>query len=150
MLQVSMQGPLHLTKSAPADELTTESANVDQFLGVLSSNIDLARWLITVQLEDKRVTFMLDTWAEVTAILKGVYNSPKRVTLHPTSESLFGPTHNAIQVLGQFQGKLGVGYRTSTETVFVIHSLGNNNLLGLPAIKFLQLVCRVDTVCSEQ
>ena len=25
-----------------------------------------------------------------------------------------------------------------------------NNLLGLPAIKSLQLVCRVDTVCSEQ
>ena len=137
-----------LTKSAPTDELTTETVNVDQFLGVVSSNTDSA-WLITVQLEDKGVTFKLDTGAEVTAISEEAYYSLKRVTLQQACKSLFGPTHNAIQVLGQFQGKLRVGDRTSTETVFVIRGL-RNNLLGLPAIKSLQLVCRVDTVCSEQ
>ena len=82
-----------LTKSAPADELTIETVNVDQFLGVVSSNTDSA-WLIIVQLEDKGVTFKLDTGAEVTPIPEEVYNSLKRITLHPPSKSLFGPTHS--------------------------------------------------------
>ena len=136
-----------LTKSA-TDELTTETKEVDQFLGVVISNTDSA-WLATVQLQDKGVTFKLDTGAEVTAISETIYRMLKGVTLQTPSESLFGPTHNAIQVLGQFQGKLRVGDRASTETVFVIRGL-RNNLLGLPAIMSLQLVCRVDTVCSEE
>ena len=114
----------------------------------MSSNTDSA-WLVTVHLEDKEVTFKLDTGAEVTAISEKSYNTLKRVTLKSPSKSLFGPTHNSIQVLGQFQGKLQVGDKTSTETVFVIRGL-RNNLLGLPAMKSLQLVCRVDTVSSEK
>ena len=113
-----------LTKSAPPDELTTETetVNVDQFLGVVSSNTDLA-WLVTVHLEDKEVTFKLDTRAKVAAISEKSYNTLKRVTLQLPSKSLFGPIHNSIQVLGQFQGKLRVGDKTSTETVFVICGL---------------------------
>jgi len=109
-----------MTKSA-TDELTTKtnSEEVDQFLGVVSSNTDSA-WLATVQLHGKGVTFKLDTGAEVTAISERVYKMLKGVTLQTPSKSLFGPTHNAIQVVGQFQGKLRVGDRTSTETVFGI------------------------------
>ena len=65
------------------------------------------------------------------------------VYTHPPS------THNVIQVLGQFQGRLLSGKKSSTETVFVICGL-RNNLLGLPANKSLQLVCLVDTLCSKQ
>ena len=93
-----------LTKSA-TDELTTETKEVDQFLGVVISNTDSA-WLATVQLQDKGVTFKLNTGAEVTAISETVYRMLKGVTLQTPSESLVGPTHNTIQVLGQFQGKL--------------------------------------------
>ena len=63
-----------------------------------------------------------------------------KVTLQTPYKSLFGPTLNAIQVLGQFQGKLGVGGKATIEAVFEIQSL-RNNLLGQPAIMSLQLVC---------
>ena len=72
-----------LKKSAPTDELTTETVNVDQFLGVVSSNTDSA-WLITVQLEDKGVTFKLDTGAEVTAISEEAVKSHFTASLQVT------------------------------------------------------------------
>ena len=52
-------------------------------------------------------------------------------------------------MLGQFQGELNSEGRATTQTIYVIRGL-KINLLGLPAIEGLSLLCRDDTVSEKQ
>ena len=50
-------------------------------------------------------------------------------------------------MLGQFDGTFQLDQKESLQTVFVVQGL-KTNLLGLPAIKSLQLLQPVDTVST--
>ena len=92
--------------------------------------------------------FKIDTGAEVTAISD---QDSRLWRMLPgrnlSARVLFGPTQHALKVLGQFNGTFQIGQKTSTETVFIVSGL-KINLLGLPAIKSLQLLQQVYSVFS--
>ena len=52
---------------------------------------------------------------------------------------LYGPTCNALEVIGQFIATLKTDERVSKQSIFVVRGL-KSNLLGLPAITMLQLI----------
>ena len=72
----------------------------------------------------------------MTTISEGAFKELQNITLQLPSKILFGPTHKALKVLGQFDE---LDQKESLQTVFVVQGL-KTDLLGLPAIKSLQLL----------
>ena len=91
------------------------------------------------------MVFKIDTGAEVSAISKEVFKELRGLKLHKPSRILYGPAQQTLKVLGQFKTTLSHKKNTSQETVFVVQGL-QRNLLGLPAIKALKLVARVEDI----
>ena len=92
----------------------------------------------------KEVTFKLDTGAEVTAISQETYQElPNAPSLSAPQRTLCGPSRRPLQVLGQCQIDLSHKELTSNQQVFVVKGL-RSNLLGLPAIRALNLAVRID------
>ena len=87
-------------------------------------------------LQNQMVTFKLDTGAEVTALSEATFESLTEVVLKQPDRKLFGPTHQALEVVGEFRGKLSVGDNIYQGDIYVIRGL-KNNLLGLSAITSL-------------
>ena len=100
-----------------------------------------------LQLPQHVVQFKLDTGAEVSAISDTTFRSFKGHRLIQPSKSLYGPACSALEVIGQFDGRLCHGRKSTTQTMFVVKGL-RNNLLGLPAIVALNLVAQVDTTTT--
>ena len=98
----------------------------------------------------RKVTFKLDTGAEVTAVSHSTYktlqDSPK---LRSPQRTLCGPSQKPLQVVGQCKVHLTHGDKTSEEQLFVVKGL-RSNLLGLPAIKSLNLAARLDVISKEK
>ena len=92
------------------------------------------------------MSFKLDTGAEVTAVSEETFKMWPQMTLKHPDKKLFGPSHQALNVLGVFNGKLSNDTNSYQEVIYVIRGL-KNNLLGLPAIAGLQLVQRL---CSTE
>ena len=97
----------------------------------------------------QKIQFKLDTGAEVTAMSDLSYRKLQKVCMSRASRVLFGPDHTHLDVLGQFSQTLAYGERKSKQQVFVVKGL-KNNLLGLPAIKALELAARLDSTDSYQ
>ena len=110
-------------------------------------------WEVKIDIEDKSVRFKVDTGAEVTVLSDSTWKSLKCSTpLKKAQISLCGPDQTTLRVIGE--AKLGLSYKgkSSNQNVFVIKDL-KNNLLGLPAIRALQLfsnVCSVDKSIISQ
>ena len=65
--------------------------------------------------------------------------------LQKPTKILYGPARHTLDILGQFMTTLKHEQHTSLQPVFVIRGL-KNNLLGLPAIIALQLICRASSI----
>jgi len=126
----------------------TSELTMDTFLGVMSIEGD-STWFISLTLESQEMSFKLDAGTEVTAISEGAFNKLENVTLQAPSKILFGPTCKALKVLGQFNGTFHMGQKESSQRVFIVRGL-KANLLGLPAIKSIQVLKCVDTVPSTE
>lgn len=72
-------------------------------------------------------------------------NSPN---LLPAEQKLCGPDWKALNVLGELSLTLSYKNRSSVQSIFVIKDL-YNNLLGLPAIKALQLLAQVNIIAQS-
>ena len=81
----------------------------------------------------------------MTAISEKVYRLLRKQLLKPPDKILFGPSHQPLNVIGQFEGSLVYNSRFVKQPVYVVRGL-ENNLLGLPA---LNLVVRVDTTTGK-
>lgn len=136
-----------LSKTVAAVASTAnETAEDEAFLFPVTMDKNTS-WSIDVQLDDREVPFKLDTGAEVTAISDATFSTLRFTTLQKPARVLYGPTSQALQVLGQFTGTLSIEGRSSKETIFVIQGL-KTNLLGLPAITSLQLLSRVNAATT--
>ena len=85
------------------------------------------------------------TGAEVTAMSESAWkqlNSVKKFQLTSTKQQLCGPDRKS---LGTFTLTLMVNGKSCTQRVFIVRNL-QNNLLGLPAIKLLQMLPQIDTI----
>eukprot|EP00731_Ephydatia_muelleri_P032566 Em0024g110a len=135
-------------KDVSCHRVTGQKAVDSAYLDVLITKQN-SSWMSALQLNNKEVKFKLDTGAEVTAISQETHRllgNPK--LLRPT-KILRGPSHQPLKVVGQFQGELNSEGRATTQTIYVICGL-KTNLLGLPAIEGLSLLCRVDTMSEKQ
>ena len=89
------------------------------------------------------MTFKLDTGAEVTAITESTSTKLGNAKLNPVTKSLCGPDRKPLEVTGRVKATLYSNSHKCDHEVYVIKEL-KNNLLGLPAIKELQLLKRID------
>ena len=131
---------------SPENVLQAVAEDSEGFLGAVYAE-GMSSWMTSILLNEVETVFKLNTGAEVTAILKPVYECLRGVKLQPTSRLLYGPTRQPLKVLGQFQATLARSQKATTQTVFVIDAL-QTNLLGLPTISSLQLASTVNT-CEE-
>ena len=92
----------------------------------------------------KTVNFKMDTGAEVTAINPETYRFLGKPRLYQPTKILYGPSHHALKVIGQTTVFLRFRKQSARQKIYVIEGL-KKNLLGLPAMTELQLVCRVDS-----
>eukprot|EP00731_Ephydatia_muelleri_P009750 Em0005g336a len=69
--------------------------------------------------------------------------------LKTSSKILYGPGKQPLDVMGQFVAKITFKNAHSQEPIFVVRGL-NSNLLGLPALRALQLVARTDAISQYE
>ena len=125
-------------------EITTENPLDPAFLGTVTTDRTSA-WFTTVILNGKRLSFKLDTGAEVTAISMEAYKQLRKPQLTMPEKILYGPSRQPLKTTGQFAGKFSHNGEAATQRVFVVDVL-KTNLLGLPAITVLGLAIRRDTL----
>lgn len=101
-----------LSKTATTSKLTVET-----FPGVMSS--DGESWFCSLKLENCKISFKLDTGAEVTVISEEAYHELQNVTPQ-SSFNFFEPTHKALKLLGQSNGTFQRVQKVSLQKVFVV------------------------------
>ena len=121
------------------------------YLGAIYLNAvggDSNVWKIELDVEDQPLPFKIDAGAdaEVTTIPESAWKSlQNRPTLAKTTKNLCGPDRKPLQIIGEADVNLRLKQKCSIQREFVVKGL-SNNLLGLPAIKALNLLQYVDSV----
>ena len=103
------------------------------------------RWISKITVNGRVITFKLDTGAEVTAISEATWRTLGKPPLGAPNKQLYGPAHQALEVMGKFQAYLCYKGREASPQVFVVNNL-KTNLLGLPEITALHLAARMESV----
>ncbi|KAK0145669.1 hypothetical protein N1851_015450 [Merluccius polli] len=118
------------------------------FLGVVSSGDE--PWMADIDLKGSKVTFKIDTGADVTAIPEQVYKTLQRGDEKPDRalKQLYGPGGANLTVLGSATETLTYKERSITEKIYIVKDL-HMGLLSRPASVRLKLVARVDTIDQE-
>ncbi|KAL5494299.1 hypothetical protein EMCRGX_G015600 [Ephydatia muelleri] len=128
----------HFARRCPSkqvEQLHTSSAEREiedgLFIEAIGDEDEKTAWFASVQLNGKTVQFKLDT------------------ELKTSSKILYGPGKQPLDVMGQFVAKITFKNAHSQEPIFVVRGL-NSNLLGLPALRALQLVARTDAISQYE
>ena len=142
------------------DNLTTtgESSHPDEpfdsdfvFLNTIEGNGNSkdigTSWNVVITIANTQISFKVDTGAEVTAMSESAWlNLQNPFQLGKTKQKIYGPDHLTLDVVGVADLPMSFKGNTCTQPVFIIRNL-RNNLLGLPAIKLLQILPRqLDTI----
>ena len=106
---------------------------------------DSTAWRAEIKVNDRPMSFKLDTGAEVTAISEGALSHLGQIQLHKPEKVLCGPDRKELDVVGCTTVTLAYRGNTTSQTAYIIREL-KNNLLGLPAIQSLHLLKKVDEV----
>ena len=106
-------------------------------------------WLVNFCVGPSELTFKLDTGAEVTAISESAFMKLKGVYYEAPAKKLYGPCHEPLSVVSQFMTELKHKGRRSKQIVFIVKGL-KDNLLGLPVIRALKLIVRVNAVSGSR
>ena len=122
----------------------SETESDDKFLGAIESQQE-TQWISVLKVNNMKVTFKIDTGAEVSAINEITFNKLQDIQLKKPQKLLYGPAMSPLTVLGQFTANLTYNHVTCKQKIFVVKGL-KNNLLGLPAITSLSLISRMSTV----
>lgn len=126
----------------------TESDTMDTFyLNTVDNSPDSKSWTMQISVNQVDLLFKLDTEAEVTAITEKAYQalgSPK--TTQPVKK-LCGPTSKSLKVIGRLTVSMTYKDHSCEQDIFVVNHL-HHNLLGLPAIKALHLLTRVEPITT--
>ena len=126
----------------------------EEFLGAI--HVDTADtddegkpWTTTLELNERALTFKIDTGADVTVISQSDYNAEKDGPLSPPSKQLTGPSHEALDVCGQFTGQLQRNTMLTMQDVYVVKGL-HKPLLGRPAIEALKIVAFMNGIQFQE
>ena len=98
-------------RSAQCRSKTIDESGLEMaFLDVASTSSSETAWYADIQVGRRKVTFKLDTGAEVTAASQETYkllqNAPP---LHTPQRTLCGPSRKSLQVVGQCQASFHMG-----------------------------------------
>ena len=131
-------------------EVLVSDDSQDEFLGVIHSETDSlssteAPWTTKLELNGRNIEFKIDTGADVTVISEQEYLSKQDGPLTQTNRVLSGPSHQKLEVCGQFSGRLSNPCQSTQQEIYVIRGL-RKALLGRPAIEALQVVQKVDPI----
>ena len=117
------------------------------FLNTIDSAEDNT-WNKTILVEGKQVCFKLDTGAEATVLSEEVMELLGVKQLKKPTKELCGPDQKPLEVLGELYVNLSHKGTTVRQPVFVVKQL-KKNLLGLPAIRALNLLVMVESIEDE-
>ena len=109
---------------------------------------DETSWTTNIRVNGETMKFKVDTGAEVTAVTKLALTQLGNVQLHPAAKTLCGPDRKPLKVLGQTSATLSHCGKSCIHDIFVVEKL-KHNLLGLPAIKDLNLLVMVNHMSSN-
>ena len=118
-----------------------EELDVTYLSAIVSENDSC--WTVNIEINGQHKTFKLDTGAEVTAIAESTLAKLGNVKLTPVTKYLCGPDRKPLEVTGRVKATLRSNNHKCDHEVYVIKE-PKNNLLGLPAIKELQLLKQID------
>ena len=104
-------------------------------------------WTAQIKLNGQDTVFKLDTGAEVSAVTQATCQN-LGIHLSESQKALYGPSQTPLKVIEQFQGKLKCECKETIQSVYVVAQL-KRKLLGLPAIKPLNLVVRVESMSNS-
>ena len=135
---------------------TAESDNPDDtfdpdtvFLNTIDGNSKKSdtSWNVMITIANTQIPFKVDTGAEVSAMSESAWQEIRETfQLSKTKQKLYGPDHQPLDIIGTTTLSLSFKGNTCTQPVFIIRNL-RNNLLGLPAIKLLQIIpVQLDTI----
>ena len=116
------------------DYNSTDSA----FLDTLSDD-DKGVWNTDLVMNGKKVTFKIDTGAEVTAISKETWKTLGEPDLQSPNKLLQGPARKPLKTTGHFFCNLSYKGKESQQQIYVVDDL-KSNMLGLPVLIALHLV----------
>lgn len=104
-----------------------------------------AMWTVTVSVNGRPSQFKVDTGAEVTVISSAASTQLGITDPQPATKQLRGPDGTPLHTVGQATVKLAYQGWECTHTLFILPSL-EHNLLGLPAIRDLHILHKVDSL----
>ena len=126
----------------------------NSFLGTIYSSEVLVvqssstKWTKTLDMNQRKVTFKIDTGADVTVIPESFYRKKRDGPLQPTQRSLTGAGQQPLNVQGQFVGHFKHKEIETKQEIFVVRGL-SKPLLGRPAIEALAIVSLVEPVTVQ-
>ena len=128
----------------------TSSIEEDLDLAFLSAvgTADETSWTADISVNGETMKFKVDTGAEVTAVTELALTQLGNVQLHPATKTLSGPDRKPLKVLGQTSATLSHSGKTCIHDIFVVEKL-KHNLLGLPAIKDLNMLVMVNQMNAD-
>lgn len=132
--------------STSVNEVADSAAGL--FLGEVDSGEE--PWLADINVGGHKVTFKLDSGADVSAISEQTFLSfkLKDKALDKAEKPLYGPGGAALTVLGSTTETIVYGDRSTTEKIYVVRNL-RVPLLSRTASVRLKLIARVDTINKE-
>ena len=117
------------------------------YLNAVNKLLNDKQWRVTVLVENNSVSFKVDTGAEVTALSEVTFQSFANpvAKLQKSTQILRGPNRLTLEVMGEATMKLTYKEKSCNHRIFVIRNL-QNNLLGLPAIKALEVISGINAI----
>ena len=106
-------------------------------------------WKVQLLVDNKEVSFKLDTSAEVTAITEQSYQSIGSPCLQKPQKQLRGPNKHPLDVIGTFTTTVSYKNKSCSTDIYVVRNLVHN-LLGLLMIADLHLIVLVDAIQSDR
>ena len=105
-------------------------------------------WSVDISLNGCNMCFKLDTGAEVTVMSDKALESLENAELQSSSKRLCGPDNRPLEVLGELAANLAYKGMSCDYPVYVVKKL-QQNLLGLPAIRSLNILVQVDAIAKS-
>ena len=130
----------------------TEDSSVEfedaSFLDVVTDEKGSTSWNVSLSVNGQSVNFKVATGAEVSVISEETMNrliQDTRSEWRSTTKCLVTVNKTPLDVKCEFTACLTYSNRSVEQTVYVVKGI-QNNLLGLPAIKALEMLARIGTI----
>ena len=129
-----------------AVQKVTEGNTLDSFyLNTIDDSPDSKCWTMQISVNQVNLHFKLDTGVEVTAISEKAYKALSSSKTTQPVKKLCGPTNKLLKVIGRLTVSMTHKDHSCEQDILGVSHL-HHNLLGLPAIKALHLLTRVETI----